>query len=263
MAKNRQSPLVKDLFVNELLDVLDAHKSTAAADLRNMLTNVTNMENQLAAANREIAMMRQELNTIREDSHPMRKTLQNATNSMQRQIDALREQLDTLKQSIIDGCKNVLNTFKERGITALNNISEFFNLRPVLEKMAVTLEKAEQRDTSIISKIETMSTEYHKTGQHLQNIGRAITGKEPLLDPKPVGKVAKAMEAPFKAARACCAATWFSVQGALENLSKLEKAAKRHSPIKEQYDNAAGEAAKHNAAHNKKDRAKPAPAVEL
>jgi chromosome segregation ATPase len=264
MAKRKTTPpLERNPYVKELLDVLKKHNPPGAEDLKAMLGNAAKIEAQLAAALVEMAAMRRELAAIREENHPMRKVLQNTINALREQIQALREQLETLKAAIIEGCKNALAAFKERGAAALNGIAKFFKVRPVLEKMAGTLEQAEQRNTRAVAKIEAISAEYHKAGRHLKNLGRAIAGKDPLPDPKPVGKAAKAVEAPFKAACACIAAAWYQVQGALENLSKLEKAAEKPPPVKEQFDKAAKQAAAHNAARSAPGKAKPAPAHEM
>ena len=263
MAKPKATPpLEKNPYVKELLDVLKKHNPPGAEDLKAMLGNAVKIEQQLAEALVELAAMRRELAAIREDNHPMRKVLQNAIAAIQEQIRALREQLETLKASIIEGCKNALAAFKERGTAALNNIARFFKVRPALENMAARLETAEQKNADRIATIAAISAEYHKAGQNLRNIGRVIAGRDPLPDPKPVGKVAKAIQAPYKAACACIAAIWYQVQGALENLAKLEKAAEKPPPIKEQYAKAAGEAAAHNS-RTAPDKSRPAPAAEL
>jgi chromosome segregation ATPase len=264
MAKQKPSPtLEQNPYVGELLDVLKKHNSPGAEDLRAMLGNAAKIEAQLAAAIVELAAMRRELAAIREDNHPLRKVLTNTVNALQEQIRTLREQLDTLKAAIIEGCKNALTAFKERGAAALDNLAKFFKVRPALEQLAGTLEQAEQRNARAIVKIETISAEYHKAGLHLRNMGRAIAGKDPLPDPKPAGKAAAAISAPFKAVRACVTAARYRTQEALTNLDKLEKAAVRPAPIKAQYDMAAKEAAAHNNARNAPDRTKPVPAAEL
>jgi hypothetical protein len=72
---------------------------------------------------------------------------------------------------------------------------------------------------------------------------------------KPVGKIAKAAEAPVKAVRACNLAMRNAARNAAKSLSQLEKSAERPKPIKEQLETAAKQAAAHNArnAPDKKD----------
>jgi serine protease Do len=121
---------------------------------------------------------------------------------------------------------------------------------------------AAKNNAKAIENIESMSKEYHKAGRHIKNIGRVMTGKEPISDVKPVGKAAKAMEAPLKAVRACNLAMRNAAQNAAKNLSGLEKAADHPKPIKEQLDSAAKQAAEHNA-RNTPDKSKSKSAAEL
>ena len=262
MAKATTPPLEHNPYVKELLDILKKHNSPDAEHLRNMIADAAKIEKQLAAAVAEVAVMRRELAAIREDNHPMKKPLQNTVNAMQEQTRTLRDQLEKLKTAIVEGCKNALTAFKERGAEALNGIATFFKVKPALEAIAKSCDLAAKENTKSISKIERISKEYHKTGQHFKNIGRAITGKEMITAAKPVGKIAKTAEAPIKAARACNLAMRNAARNAVKGLSRLEKAADRPKPIKEQLDTAAKQAAAHNARNTPK-KAKTAPAVEL
>ena len=248
MAKQKSTPpLEQNPYVKELLDVLKKHNSPGAAELQGMIANTVKIEQQLAACVKEMTAMRRELSAIREDNHAMRNPLQNAINAMQEQIRALREQLEAMKASIIEGCKNALAAFKERGASALNNVAKFFSIKPALENIAKICDQGAKDNAKTINKIERISKEYHKTGRHLKNIGRAVMGKELIKSAKPVGKVAKMIEAPIKAARACNLAMRDAARSAVKCLSRLEKAANRPKPIKEQLNNAAKQAAAHNA----------------
>jgi len=263
MAKQKTAPpLEQNPYVKELLDVLKKYNPPGAEDLQGMIANAAKIEQQLDAALAEMAIMRRELATIREDNHPMRNSLQNAVNAVQERIQALREQLETLKASIIEGCKNALADFKERGTAALNGIAKFFHVKPAFEAIAKSCDEAAKANLQSINKIERISKEYHKTGQHLSNIGRAITGKELLPSAKPVGKVAKAVEAPVKAVRTCNLAMRNAARKAVKSLSRLEKAAERPKPMKEQLDTAAKQAAAHNT-RKTPEKSKTAPAAEL
>jgi len=258
----KPDPIAENSIVIELLDVLKKHNAPASEDLKGMIENTAKIEQQLATAIAELAAMRRELAAIREDNHPMRKVLQNAIIGVQDRILALRQQLETMKAAIVDGCENVLKAFKERGAAALNGLTQFFKVRPALEAIAKSCDQAAKENTQTISKIERISREYHKTGQHLRNIGRAMTGKELITSMKPVGKVAKAAEAPMKAARACNLAMRDAARDALKSLSRLEKSIDRPKLIKEQLNTAAKQAAAYNA-RNAPDKTKTTPAVEL
>lgn len=263
MAKPKTTPpLEQNPYVKELLDVLKKYNPPGAEDLQGMIANTVKIEQQLDTALAEMAIMRRELATIREDNHPMRNSMQNAVNAIQERVQLLREQLETLKGSIVEGCKNALADFKEHGTVALNGIVKFFNVKPALEAMAKSCDQAAKENMQSINKIERISKEYHKTGQHFKNVGRAMTGKELIRSAKPVGKVAKAVESPLKAVRICNLAMRDAARNAVKSLSRLEKAADRPKPIKEQLDTATKQAAVHNT-RKTPEKTKSPPAPEL
>lgn len=116
--------------------------------------------------------------------------------------------------------------FKEKGITALDNIARFFKVKPLLENMRDTLDQSIRQDDKAIAKIEAISTEYHEAGRHLKNIGRALLGKEAAQEAKPPGKLAAAIAAPYRAERSCLSAMKKSVEAAIGNFARLEDRAK-------------------------------------
>ena len=248
--------------VKELLDILKKHNTPGAEDLKSMIMKTAKIEEQLAAAIAEMTAMRRELEAIREDNHPMRKVLQNTITAMQERIDAMREQLEAMKASIIEGGKNALAVFSERGTAALNGIAKFFKVKPMLEEIAKISAQGVKDNTKTIEKIERISKEYHKAGKHIKNIGRAIVGKEMIKSAKPVGKVAKAVEAPIKAARSCNLSIRDAARSAVKSLNRLEQAASRPKPIKDQIGAAAKQAAAHNARYVS-DKERPTKAAEI
>lgn len=264
MAKQKETQktrLEENPYVEELLDVLKKHNPPGADDLKKVIACTTKIEQQLAAAVKEMEAMQRELAAIR--NSPMKTTLQNAISAMQEQIKVLREQLGAMRTAIIDGCKHALESFKERGASALNNIAKFFKLKPALESIAKTCDQGAKDNTKSIEKIERISKEYHKTGKHLKNIGRAVMGKELIKSAKPVGKVAKAIEAPIKVARACNLAMRDAARSAVKSLSQLEKSAPRPKPIEERLNEAAKQAEAHNARNTPEQSKTKTAAVEL
>ena len=244
-------PTTKD-HVQALLKILrDNDKTHDTKNLLAVLGQVSAMERQLATAVEELKNMRGELNAMR-DNHPLRDALQTAVRTMDHAVTALRERLAVLKQNVISGCRNAVAAFKEKGISALANLADFFKLRPALEAIGRRTDEAIRADNQAIAKIEAASTEYHESGRHFKNIFRSMAGKEPIAEAKPVGNIAKALEAPYKAERAALRGIRKSVNAALSGLSKLEQA----RPIKEQFADAAKEAAAANASRAAPGRAR-------
>ena len=232
MAKNKPTaePIMENEYVKELLAILRENNAPSAKDFLAVLQQVGAMERQLDAAVKELTAMRQELQAAQEQNHPVKSTMQKAIISMQGQVLDLRERLAELKQNIIDGCKNALAAFKEKGISALNNVTRFFKVRPMLESMRDNLDNNIRSNDKTIAKIEAISTEYHEAGRHLKNMGRAMLGKESIQKAPPPGKMAAVISAPFRAERSHLADMKKGVEKAIGAMIRLEERAAEKKP---------------------------------
>ncbi len=232
MAKTKTTtePIKDNEHVKELLAILRENNSPSTKDFLAVLNQVGAMEKQLEATVKELAAMRQELKIAQEQNHPVKTALQKTVLVTQEQVLDFRERLAELKQNIIDGCKNAVATFKERGFSALDNMTRFFKVRPILETMQDILTKDIQYDDRAIAKIEAISTEYHQAGRHLKNMGRAMLGRETAQEAKQSGKLAAVISASFRAERSCFATMKQSTDKALGAISRLEERAAEKKP---------------------------------
>jgi len=230
MAKNKDTLIKENKYVKELLAIMKANRIAGTKDLLAIISHVGAVENRLAGMENELKAMRRELETMRNGNHPQRKALQSVISALQERISKLREQLNMLKQNIIDGSKNAVAAFKEKGLSALRNVADFLHIRPGLEALRNNLDYGIRRDDAAIEKINAVSAQYHEAGRHIRNIGRTITGKEQIQEAKPSGKLAKTVEAPYKASRACLATVRRSVNAALGAVARLEKT-ERKPPV--------------------------------
>ena len=223
-------PIMENVNVIEFLDILRKNNVSEMKEFLDVLKQVSAMERQLDTAISELANMRQQIAEAQKRYHPAKEAMQNSAITMQGYVIDLRERLEILKASIINGCKNVVDTFKEKGISALNNILGFFKIKPSLESVQSCLNKAIEADNRFIAKIESISNEYHETGRHLRNVGRAIVGKELIQEAKPMGKIAKAFIAPCIIKLKCFKTMKSCTIKAMGSLNKLEKKATEHKP---------------------------------
>lgn len=233
MAKKTQAqtPLMENEHVKELLSIMKENR-VDSKDLRELLGHVGDMERQLDAAVKELTAMRRELNGMREDqNHPARTALRNTTRSLEGTVKETRGRLATLKNSIIEGCKNAVAAFKEKGVSVLNRIAGFFGIKDGLQNMRESLNRSIGENEKSIAKIEAVSAELHKTGSHVRNIGRALLGKETREDVKPTGKLAKFLESPYRSELARLKRTGKSLDAAIGKLEKLERTAERPSVL--------------------------------
>lgn len=224
------APLLSEPAVQELLGLMAAHNAPGQRDMLAMLQQIAGLEKQLNAAVEELTAMRRELAEARESL--VKRTLQNAVKALEKSVAALRERLGAVKAAVVDGCKRAVAAFKEQGVSALAHTAEFFHIRPALEAVGRELDKAIAHDENALTTIQAAATEYHEAGLHLKNALRAVTGREPVAEPKGPGALARALAGPFKAERSLLSSMKGRAEGALNRLGHLEQAAER-PPIRQ------------------------------
>ncbi len=232
MTEQSTAPLLENEHVKELLTILEANNAPDRKDFLAVLNQVGAMERQLDAAVKELAAMRRELNEAQKQNHPVKTAMQKAVKTLEKNVAVLRGRLDAVKRNVIEGCKNAVDAFREKGISALHNVVRFFKIRPLLEAMRNDLNENIRFDEAAISKIEAVSAEYHEAGRHMKNMARALAGMESVRDAKSAGKLVKALEVPFKTERSCFVSMKKNVESALSGLAALEKAAERKPSIR-------------------------------
>lgn len=225
MSKKRAAaPLLSEPAVRELLAVMEKHNAPGKEDFLAVLEQVAGLEKQLGAAVEELAAMRKELAEAREG--PVKKALGHAVKALEKSVSTLREKLGALKKAVVEGCKKTLTAFKEQGVSALAHTAEFLHIRPALEAVGRELDQSIAQDEKALSVIANASREYHEAGLHLKNALRAVTGREPVAEPKGPGALARGLSVPLKAERAVLRSMKNRTTGALKRLEHLEQAAR-------------------------------------
>ena len=222
-------PIAENEHVQELYNILKDNNSPALNDFLSIVKQIGAMEANLQSAVTELAAMRTQLAEMEASNHPFRNALQKAVVATQAQVLEIRDKLAELKEQFIEGCKNAVQSFKEKGISALDNVARFLGIKPALESLRNNCEKSIQADNKAIANIETVSKEYHEAGKHIKNFALAIFGKEPAAEAKPMGSVAKTLIAPYRADRKCAAAIKGCAERAIGALTRLEERAEKPS----------------------------------
>lgn len=212
--------------IQKLLKILEEN-SAGRPEFLSLLSHIGGVERQLDEAAREVTAMRRELAALRDEQrHPFRTALNRAITRLGNGIAAARAQLSEIKSAVVEGAQQAAAAFKEKGISAINSTMNFLGMKEKLAGLQDYLDGEVQAADKSIAKIEAVSAEYHETGKHLRNIGRALRGKEAIQEAKPMGLVAKAVRAPYKGARAALAGASRSAGAAIGKLEQLEKAAR-------------------------------------
>ena len=240
---------MKNDHIKEILSIM-AENGKDTSGLTALFNYVVTMENHLNKAYGEVQAMQRELSGLREErSHPIRTLLQ----SLEANLNEASRNLNQLKAKIVDGCKDAVSMFKQKGISALNNMAHFFRVKPALEALQDNMKTLIKNDLSSVAKIETISAESHAASRHLKNIVRAYRGKEPIQDVKPNGKITSLLTRPYRSEIKSAVNALGNIQKAITKLDHLDRA----SSLKESSTNAvmstesAGEAAAPRESVNK------------
>ena len=199
MTAQESTSIMENEHVRELLDLLKLYQPPGGTDLINAVQQISDMERRLAEATDELKAMRQEVQKMQESR--LKTSLQKTNAALEKRIHVMHEKLAELKSNIVEGCKRALAEVKAKGAAALNGIARFFHIRPLLESLRADMTKNIEADNRAIAKIQAYSKEFHKAGQHIRNMGRAVRGKELIQEEKPNGRLSKALEAPYRAGR--------------------------------------------------------------
>jgi thymidylate synthase len=184
------------------------------------------MENFVKQAENKISDMKSQLEEMKEiQNHPIKTALKNTIKALETKVAAIKEQIGELKANIIEGCKNAVAAFKEKGISALDKLASFFRVKTCLEKMKTSTVAAVKECDKSVAKIETFSKQYHTAGRAVKNMLRMVVGKEPIDAVKESGKLAKVMCAPARAEKACMLGIHKSCNSMLEKLEQLNQRA--------------------------------------
>jgi uncharacterized coiled-coil DUF342 family protein len=227
MPRTKNTTLMDDPNVKELLSILK-ESGKNPSDLLDVIGSVTKMEQELSAALKGISSMQNELSTMREErDHPIRTMLQKTTQKLSKTITGLRARIKSIKDNIVGGCKRAVEAFRDKGISALNNLAGFFNIKQNLLDQREGINAGIEQAHDSIAKIEKAAEQYHAAGRALKNIGRSLQGKEPIADIKPNGKLAQLLQAPYRNEIRNLNKSLRSVNKTLASLDRLEKAAEK------------------------------------
>jgi hypothetical protein len=225
MPRTKNAALMDDPNVKELLSILKAD-GRSPRELLDIIGSVTKMERELNATLKGLNAIQGELSAMREErDHPIRTMLEKTSRSLTAGVKGLCARLKDIGDGIVGGCKRAVEAFKDRGVSALNNLAEFFDVRQTLLDQRDGINAAIGRTQKSTEKIEAAAAQYHSAARSIRNIGRAMRGQEPIPDIKPNGNLARLIEAPYRAQMNHLRDALRSVNKTLASLDRLEKAA--------------------------------------
>jgi hypothetical protein len=222
---NENGTLAGNEYVQELFSILqDNGRDTAG--LSALIKHVGAMENFVKQAEDKIADMKSQLAEMKEvQSHPIKTALQKAIKTLENTVAAMKERIGDMKSAIIEGCKNAVRAFKEKGISALDKLASFFHVKGAF----IALDKSAKQAIAICDKSIAHTTayyaEFYKASRAIRNMGRILGGKEPLPSQSETRLLEKAATAPYRSERAINVKISELAGVALKRLEQLETTA--------------------------------------
>jgi hypothetical protein len=196
------APLMQNEYVQELFVILNDHGRDAAG-LSALIGHVNEMENFVKRAEDKIADMKSQLSEMKEAyNHPVKTALQKAIKSLENTVSIMKERISDLKTGIIEGCRNAVQTFKEKGISALDKLASFFHIKGAFK----AIDKGAKDNVAVCDKsiahTKSYYNEFYTANRAIRNMGRIIIGKEPLPGQSETRRLEKVAITPHRAERA-------------------------------------------------------------
>jgi len=220
--QDNSTPLIQNEYVKELFSILH-NNGRDTTGLSALIGHVSEMENFVKRAEDKIADMKSQLAEMKEvQNHPVKAALQRAIKTLENTVAVMKERINDLKAGIIEGCKNAVAAFKEKGISALDKLASFFHIKSGLKSLDKSVNENAQSCDKSVARINEFSKQYHEAGRAIKNMARMIIGKDPVDAKKEAGILAKTLAAPYKAEKALMLQISKSANAMMERLEQLE-----------------------------------------
>lgn len=222
-------PLTDNREVAALLRYMIQHQQKQAhADFSDLLHTVSALEEQLRVTTAELKNVKRELHTMQGSLLPaQRSSGERLVKAAETALRQAGEQLRGIREKIVQAAKNTLENVRQAGISGLNGLSNLLGVRKGLRGLKAQMDWSATTLETGVSRMEAAGKELHGAGEHLRNLGRALTGKEPLA--KQAEKQAAAL-APLRGLAGAFRKMEARAGHALGALDKLERAAEVKKP---------------------------------
>ena len=98
---------------------------------------------------------------------------------MEGKVRQTKVMVSTAKENLISSAKQMVQTFQEKGRSALCRAAQALRIPSVLSRMGRGFAHAEKSMGQLAVRLDAMREELHQAGGHIKNAGLALAGKEP------------------------------------------------------------------------------------
>lgn len=141
-----------------------------------MADYIDTMEEKMGEVLSELKTMREQLSGI--ENKGVRAKAEKIVETVSDKLDEAKEALGNLKRAFLGKVDQALQTGKTKGREALAGMLQTIHLPRMTFRVQHLLKQAVRTADQGIEKLGNMADEIHAAKQHLENAGRALTGKK-------------------------------------------------------------------------------------
>ena len=138
---------------------------------------IDGMEEKLSQMMDEMKEMRMEVGKLHDKG--IRARCSQLVDTVEGKVRQTKVMVSTAKENLISSAKQMVQTFQEKGRSALCRAAQALRIPSVLSRMGRGFAHAEKGMGQLAVRLDAMREELHQAGGHIKNAGFALAGKEP------------------------------------------------------------------------------------
>ena len=125
----------------------------------------------------EMKEMRMEVGKLHDKG--IRARCSQLVDTVEGKVHQTKVMVSTAKENLISSAKQMVQTFREKGRSALCHAAQALRIPSVLSRMGRGFAHAEKSMGQLAVRLAAMREELHQAGGHIKNAGLALAGEEP------------------------------------------------------------------------------------
>lgn len=184
----------------ELLKILAAcYKLREEQQINLLVGQMKEMEKNYVSVQQELNAVRKQLDALTKGMTPdTKERLFQTAEDIESKAAEQHKNLHSIGRHLESKSKQIVQKFKEIGISALDKVAQFLGIK---EKLIILRDNARSNERAMINsieKLEKIEREFAATKFHAKNMARSIVGKEtPLAPPDKKNKLFEMLKAPY------------------------------------------------------------------
>ena len=164
--------------IKELLSVLEQNNlQKQKEEVQALVGYMDSLEGKLAQMMEEMKEMRLEVGKLHDKG--IRARCSQLVDTVEGKVRQTKVMVSTAKENLISSAKQMVQTFQEKGRSALCRAAQALRIPTVLSRMGRGFAHAEKGMGQLAVRLDAMREELHQAGGHIKNAGLALAGKEP------------------------------------------------------------------------------------